>query len=302
MPPPIRRSDSNLYSNARSSSIEVNRERATTGKSSNNAVKENRVTSTTTRSNEQTSTTTKSKTYDNRRTGQRDRYDYKSRDTSSVDQKKIKPEGKTTLVEKKGTYEATAGKVETTGKGPGGVDYKAYAQGPTFKVDGTANAEMKGWSGVDLNVNVKVEANLFKAGASAEKEFKFKVNGEDISVKVKLGAEGQVGMDGTLKLKLHVGKDGVSVSAGAEGFAGAKGSLSGEITTSVNGKEVAKGKLGVTAAAGAMAGAEFEAGLTSFKAKAYAAVGVGMGIEVSGNVNAGNLAREIPGLLTTWDD
>jgi hypothetical protein len=92
------------------------------------------------------------------------------------------------------------------------------------------------------------------------------------------------------------------VSAGAEGFAGAKGTLTGEITTTINGNEVAKGSLGVTAAAGAMAGAEFEAGLTHFKAKAYAAVGVGMGIDISGEVNAGNLAKEVPGLLTTWDD
>jgi hypothetical protein len=303
--PPIRRSDANIASRARSTSVEVTKQRARPGTSSKSAVKENRVTTTTTRANEQTSTTTKSKTYDNKRTGARDQYDYKSKDKKPVDQKSKAPEGKTVLGETDlfKPYEAKSNlgvKGERTVAG--GVNLKGYAEGPSFKLEGKANAEAKGLSGVDVNVDVKIEANLLKAGGSAEKEFKFKVNGEDIAVKINLEAKGQVGMDGSLKLKLHVGKDGVSVSAGAEGFAGAKGSLTGEITTSINGKDVAKGSLGVTAAAGAMAGAEFEAGLTHFKAKAYAAVGVGMGIDISGEVNAGNLAKEVPGLLTTWDD
>lgn len=303
--PPIRRTDSNLYSNARSSSIEVEKRRATPGNASNRAVRENRVTTTTTRANEHTATTTKSKTYDNRRTGQRDHYEYKSKDTQAVEQKKIAPNGKVVLAEGDlfdKVQTGPVGRAETSGTGPGGIDYNAYAEGPSFSLEGKANIETKGLSGIDINIDLKVEANLFKAGASAEKTFKFNVNGEDIEVKVDLKAEGAVGIDGSLKLKLHVGKDGVSVSAGAEGFAGAKGTLSGGITTTINGNEVAKGSLGVTAAAGAMAGAEFEAGLTHFKAKAYAAVGVGVGIDISGKVNAGNLLKEIPGLLTTWDD
>lgn len=303
--PPIRRTDSNVYSKARSSSIEVDKQRATPGKSSKSAVKENRVTTKTTRANEDKATTTKSKTYDNKKTGQRDQYEYKSKDTQAVEQKKVAPEGKVVLAEGdlfNKVQTDPVGKVETKGTGPGGIDYNAYAEGPSFSLEGKANIETNGLSGIDINLDLKVEANLFKAGASAEKTFKFKVNGEDIEVKVDLKAEGAVGIDGSLKLNLHVGKDGISVSAGAEGFAGAKGTLSGGITTTINGKEVAKGSLGVTAAAGAMAGAEFEAGLTHFKAKAYAAVGVGVGIDIAGEVNAGNLLKEIPGLLTTWDD
>lgn len=305
MPPPIGNRNANLGTRARSTNLEITKERAKPGTSSNSAVKENRVTTTRTQGNEQTDTTTKSKTYDNKKTGQRDQYDYKSKDTSPVEQKKVAPEGKTVLVEKdlfEKVETQPLGKVETKGTGPGGIDYNAYAQGPSFTLEGKANVEAKGWSGIDVNIDLKVEANLFKAGASAEKTFKFEVNGEQVEVKVDLKAEGAVGIDGSLKLKLHVGKDGISVSAGAEGFAGAKGSLTGSITTKINGNEVAKGSLGVTAAAGAMAGAEFEAGFTHFKAKAYAAVGVGVGIDISGEVNAGNLASEVPGLLTTWDD
>lgn len=309
MPPPIRRSDSNFRSNSRSTGIEVSSQRATAGNgSSKSAVKENRVTTTKTRTNEQTSTTTKSKTYDNKKTGTRDQYEYKGKDTKATEKAKVTPQGTTTLLttkkpDAKPIYENKGDpllKGERTLKG--GIDVKGEVTGPSFKFDGEANVQAKGLKGVDINLKLEVEANLIKAEGSAEKEFKFKVNGEDVSVKVKLGAEGNVGIDGSINLKVHVGKDGVSVTAGAEGFAGAKGSLSGQITTSINGKEVAKGKLGVTAAAGAMAGAEIEAGFTHFKAKAYAAVGVGVGFDISGNVNAGNLAKEVPGLLTTWDD
>jgi hypothetical protein len=307
--PPIRRSDSNVYSNSRSTGIEVNKQRAVPGNgSSKSAVKENRVTTTTTRTNEKTSTATKSKTYDNKKTGTRDQYEYKGKDTKTTDKAKVTPQGTTTLLttkkqDAKPLYEkGGATLAEGKHKGAGGVDYSGKVTGPSFKMDGEANIQAKGLKGVDINVKLEVEANLIKAEGAAEKEFKFKVNGEDVSVKVKLGAEGNVGIDGSINLKVHVGKDGVSVTAGAEGFAGAKGSLSGEITTTINGNQVAKGKIGVTAAAGAMAGAEIEAGLTHFKAKAYAAVGVGVGFDIQGDVNAGNLAREIPGMLTTWDD
>ena len=173
---------------------------------------------------------------------------------------------------------------------PGGVKTDAYFQGPSFKMEGSAGAKQSGF-GVDVDVSLKIDANLFKAGASAEKEFKFKVGGEEVSVKVKLGAEGQVGINGELKLKLHVGKDGISIQAGAEGFAGAKGTLSGTIEAKINGNEVGAGEIKLTASAGVAAGAEFEAGLTHFRTKAYLAVGVGLGIEISGKVNAANLAK-----------
>ena len=193
-------------------------------------------------------------------------------------------EGDKTLVER-GAKERHA-----EGTLPGGVKTDAYFQGPSFKMEGSASAKQAGF-GVDVDVSLKIDANLFKAGASAEKEFKFKVGGEDVTVKVKLGAEGQVGINGELKLKLHVGKDGISIQAGAEGFAGAKGSLSGSIEAKINGNEVGSGEIKLTAAAGVAGGAEFEAGLTHFRTKAYLAVGVGLGVEISGKVNAANLAK-----------
>lgn len=181
----------------------------------------------------------------------------------------------------------------------GGIKAETYYQGPSFKVSGDAKLTQKGL-GADIDVSLKIDANLFKAGASAEKEFKFKVNGEEVSVKVKLGAEGQVGINGELKLKVHVGKDGISVSAGAEGFGGARGTLSGSLEVGINGSTAASGEIKLTAAAGAMGGAEFSAGKGKFHAKAYAAVGVGVGIEISGEINAqtalkGGAALVLPG-------
>lgn len=176
-----------------------------------------------------------------------------------------------------------------------GFSAETYANGPSFEMTGGMSARKNGW-GMDVDVNLKVDANLLKAGASIEREFKVKVNGEDVSVKVKLGADAQVGINGELKLRLHVGKDGVSLQAGAEGFAGARGSLSGSLELKVNDKKVLGGELKLTAAAGAMAGAEFEAGHGKFKAKAYAAVGVGMGVELTGTYAGMQMAKAAGGL------
>ncbi|MBE2248761.1 MAG: hypothetical protein IAE78_04360 [Myxococcus sp.] len=176
-----------------------------------------------------------------------------------------------------------------------GVKAETYVNGPSFEMTGGMSARKNGW-GLDVDVNLKVDANLLKAGASIEREFKVKVNGEEVAVKVKLGADAQVGINGEVKLRLHVGKDGVSLQAGAEGFAGARGSLSGSLDVSVNGKKVLGGELKLTAAAGAMAGAEFEAGNGKFKAKAYAAVGVGMGVELTGTYSGGQIAKAAGGL------
>jgi len=255
--------------------------------------KNRNVTKTTTKGNEKTATATTDRTHTSRKGN-----DFTKTKTKEEEVKNsgVSKEMKTTLVEGKKTL-AEAGDTEHhVGTEKGGVKLDAYYQGPSFKMDGEASLTKKDF-GVDIDVKLKVDANLIKGGASAEKEFKFKVNGEDVTVKVKLGADGQVGVNGELKLKFHVGKDGVSVSAGAEGFIGAKGSLAGSLSVDINGKEAASGEIKLTVAAGAMAGAEFEAGLTHFKAKAYAAVGVGVGIEISGNVNAGNIARSTPGLL-----
>jgi hypothetical protein len=255
--------------------------------------KNRNVTRTTTRGGEKTATETTARTHTSRKDNE-----FTKTKTKDVDVKKsgIDHEYKANLVETSGTMFEAGAKEKRVTTEKGGVKLDAYAQGPSFKMDGEASISKKGF-GVDIDVALKIDATLVKGGASAEKEFKFKVNGEEVAVKVNLGAEGQVGINGELRLTVHVGKDGVSVKAGADGFAGAKGTLTGGISVSVNGREDAKGEIKLTAAAGAMAGAEFEGGLSSFKAKAYAAVGVGVGIEISGSVNAGNIARSTPGLL-----
>lgn len=176
-----------------------------------------------------------------------------------------------------------------------GFKAETYANGPSFEMTGGMSARKSGM-GLDVDVNLKVDANLLKAGASIEREFKVRVNGEDVSVKVKLGADAQVGINGEIKLRLHVGKDGISMQAGAEGFAGARGSLSGSLEVKVNDKKVLGGELKLTAAAGAMAGAEFEMGHGKFKAKAYAAVGVGMGVELTGTYAGLQIAKAAGGL------
>lgn len=199
------------------------------------------------------------------------------------------PDGKTRLY---GAGDLTAPKEHDLGNG---FKAETYVNGPSFEMTGGMSARKNGW-GLDVDVNLKVDANLLKAGASIEREFKVKVNGEDVAVKVKLGADAQVGINGEVKLRLHVGKDGVSLQAGAEGFAGARGSLSGSLELKVNDKKVLGGELKLTAAAGAMAGAEFEAGHGTFKAKAYAAVGVGMGVELTGTYNGMQIAKAAGGL------
>lgn len=257
-------------------------------KSRTTDAKKRNVTTVTTRANQTSATETTSTQHTSRKgnvsTKEKSKTEESQHQGVSKDADLVLAEKDKTLVErgaKEQHFEGTA---------PVGVKTDAYYQGPSFKMEGSASAKKAGF-GVDIDVSLKIDANLFKAGASAEKEFKFKVGGEDVSVKVKLGAEGQVGINGELKLKLHVGKDGISVQAGAEGFAGAKGTLSGTIEANINGKQVGAGDIRLTAAAGVAAGAEFEAGLTHFRTKAYLAVGVGLGVEISGRVNAANLAR-----------
>ena len=261
--------------------------RSTETERTTNAKKRN-VTTVTTRANQNSSTETTSTAHTSRKGNVSTKEKSTTEKTRNVG---VTKELEVELASKDKTLiEKGAAEKHVEGTGPGGIKTDAYYQGPSFKMEGSASAKQVGF-GVDVEVSLKIDANLFKAGASAEKEFKFKVGGEDVSVKVKLGAEGQVGINGELKLKLHVGKDGISVQAGAEGFAGAKGTLSGSIEAKINDHEVGSGEIKLTASAGLAAGAEFEAGLTHFRTKAYLAVGVGLGVEISGNVNAVNLAK-----------
>ncbi len=184
---------------------------------------------------------------------------------------------------------------------PGGVKLEGSVEGPKFTMTGGASGSIS-TKGLDVDVNLKIDANLVSASGSVSKEFKFQVNGEEVKLKLDLSANGNVGINGELNLKLRVGTDGtLSVQLNGEGFAGARGELSGNIELSVNNQEIAKGTLSVGASIGAGAGAYAEGGYKDgqlkFRAGAYASVGAGIGTDVSGTVNVKNLVGQSWGLL-----
>jgi len=204
-----------------------------------------------------------------------------------------------------GSYHADAGlNAQTSGTGPGGINYEAHASGPSLDLKGDASASV-GLNGVDVKLSVDVKATLAEAGASAKKTFTVEVpGGEKFDVTVDLKANGVVGADGKVNLNLHIGPDGISVNAGASGFAGAKASLTGDITLSHEGRELMKGSATLSATAGvganAHANVSFSGGDVEFSAGAQATAGVGLGFELKGSVNAANTARaalEVTGSL-----
>jgi len=189
----------------------------------------------------------------------------------------------------------SAFEASTSGTLPGGVQAEAHASGPSFSINGNADANV-GLDGIDVNLSVDVNATLGEAGASATKTFSVDVAGEQIDVTVDLSAEGVVGADGSLNLDIHIGTDGqVSVNAGAEGFAGARGSLTGGVSVSHEGREIASGQVELSATAGVSGDAHANIELTSeglsFDVGAEAAAGVGFGVDVSGNINGGNTVK-----------
>lgn len=208
-----------------------------------------------------------------------------------------------TLFEKDGfSYERGGEKLASGEKDLGrGVKAEGSIEGPKFSMSGDASGSVS-TSGLDVDVNLKIDANLVSASGSVSKEFKFDVNGEEVKLKLELGANGNVGINGELKLKLHIGTDGkVSLTASGDGFAGARGSLSGTMSLSVNNQEIASGNVSVGASIGAGAGAYGEAsykdGQVKFRAGAYASIGAGISADVAGTVNLKNLAGQSWGLL-----
>ncbi len=193
---------------------------------------------------------------------------------------------------------------QTSGTGPGGINYGAHVNGPSLDLKGDYSASV-GLDGVDVKLSVDVSAKAAEAGANAEKTFSVEVpGGEKFDVKVNLAADGMVGADGKVNLNLHLGPDGLKINAGAEGFAGAKASLTGSISLSHEGRELMSGSatLSATAGVGAKAHADldFSGGNVSFSAGAEATAGVGLGFELNGSVNAANTARaalEVTGSL-----
>ncbi|WNG58755.1 transporter [Archangium gephyra] len=189
----------------------------------------------------------------------------------------------------------SAFEASTQGTLPGGVQGEAHVNGPSFKVDGNAEAKV-GPGGIDVNLSVDVSATAVEAGASATKTFTVDVAGEQIEITVDLSAEGVVGADGKLNLDIHIGTDGnVSIQAGAEGFAGARGALTGGVTVSHEGRELASGSVELSGTAGVSGDAHANIELTgeglTFDVGAEAAVGAGFGVDVNGSINGGNTAR-----------
>lgn len=188
------------------------------------------------------------------------------------------------------------GSASYQGRGPGGIETRAHAEGPSLKVDGEASANIDS-SGVHLDLKVDVDATLAEAGAGATKTFTADVFGEKIEVEVSLDALGKIGADGSVNLNVDIGTDGVNVSASAEGFAGAQASLTGGITIRHDGNEIASGEATLSATAGVSGSASANLTLNGsevgFEAKASASAGVGFGVEVSGSVNTANAANAV---------
>lgn len=194
------------------------------------------------------------------------------------------------------TYEAT----NTTTLGTG-TEVTTNVAGPSINVSGSGNASIS-TSGIDVSLDLTIDATLAEAGISGTHTFNVMVGDEQIDVTVDLSAEGVIGANGELNLDIHIGTDGqVSVNAGASGFAGAQGSLAGGITVTHEGNEILSGNLELTASAGVSGEAHADFGIENgnleFDVGAEATVGVGFGVDVSGSVNLGNSANLAMGVI-----
>ncbi|WP_375754512.1 Circumsporozoite protein [Corallococcus exercitus] len=195
------------------------------------------------------------------------------------------------------SFEAGGSRAEVNGTGPGGINTNAYVQGPTFSADASVDADI-GLSGIDVNVQVDVSANLVEAGASATKTVDFEIAGEEYSVELDLAALGKIGAEGSIDLDLHVGTDGnVSLNAAASGFAGAQASLTGGIELKHEGDSLASASITASASAGVSGDAHADIGLDGgnleFDVGVEATAGLGLGVEVEGSVNPGNILKAV---------
>ncbi|MCY1044761.1 Circumsporozoite protein [Corallococcus sp. bb12-1] len=195
------------------------------------------------------------------------------------------------------SFEAGGARSEVNGTGPGGINTNAYVQGPTFSADASVDADI-GLSGIDVNVQVDVSANLLEAGASATKTVEFEIAGEQYSVELDLSALGKIGAEGSIDLDLHVGTDGdVSISAAASGFAGAQASLTGAIELKHEDDTLASASITASASAGVSGDAHADIGLNGgnleFDVGVEATAGLGLGVEVEGSVNPGNILKAV---------
>lgn len=203
----------------------------------------------------------------------------------------------TNLVSGESSFQAGGARAETSGRGPGGVEYGAYAQGPSFSADASVSADI-GLSGIDVNLDVSIDATAVEAGANATKTVEFEIAGEQYSVELDLEAMGRIGADGNLSLDLHIGTDGqLSINASAEGFAGAQASLGGSITLKHEGDTLAEASITASASAGVSGSAHADIGLNDgaleFEVGVEATAGLGLGVDISGSINPGNILEAV---------
>jgi|GEM_PF-4801346 len=190
----------------------------------------------------------------------------------------------------------STGSASVHGKGPGGTDLSASVKGPSFSVDGSASGSISA-SGVDAKVDVDLSGTAVSAEAEGKKTVNFEIAGEKYSVKLDLKAMGEIGADAHLHLDVHLGTGGIKVSASAEGFAGAKASLTGSIELDHGSDELASGSVTVGAEAGVAGSAHadvgFSGGKVSFDVGAEATAGVGLSVDVKGDVNVPNVLKAV---------
>lgn len=194
------------------------------------------------------------------------------------------------------TYEAT-----NTTTLANGTEVTTNVAGPSINVSGSGSASIS-TSGIDVSLDLTIDATLAEAGISGTHTFNVMVGDEQIDVTVDLSAEGVIGANGELNLDIHIGTDGnISVNAGASGFAGAQGSLAGGISVTHEGNEILSGNVELTASAGVSGEAHADFGIENgnleFDVGAEVTVGVGFGVDVSGSVNLGNAANLAMGVI-----
>lgn len=182
-----------------------------------------------------------------------------------------------------------------------GTEVTTHVGGPSLNVSGSGSASIS-TSGIDVSLDLTIDATLAEAGVSGTHTFNVTVGDEQIDVTVDLSAEGVIGANGELNLDIHIGTDGnISVNAGASGFAGAQGSLAGGITVTHEGNEVLSGNVELSVSAGVSGDAHADIGLNNgnleFDVGAEVTAGVGFGVDVSGSVNLGNSANLALGVL-----
>ncbi|WNG44510.1 Circumsporozoite protein [Archangium minus] len=193
---------------------------------------------------------------------------------------------------------SSAAAAPTRSYAAGDVETDSYVEGPSFDVNLDANAELT-QEGLEVGVTVEVDATAAEAGASANQTYEFEVGGETYTVEVDLSAMIEAGVHGEINISLVVGTDGtVSINASAEGFAGVQASISGSIELKHEGDVLAEGSITASATAGVAGSANFdigtgENGSIEFEAGVEVVAGVGVGVEVEGSINPGNILEAL---------